>query len=138
MVTLTNDELVNAIKEAVVSILLVQGLSKKNIIEEFRTLLLDVLQEIVPKHDPEEDILYTTEEAAAFFGLSRQAVQGKKDIMVNGKPLLEFQELGPRIHRITKAECRRALKRLALRPHSLKRRDEFPERHRVKKPTKKS
>ena len=78
------------------------------------------LAKAIPKHDPDEDIYWTTKQAAAFLGLSLQTIQEKKK-----RRLIEYEGEG-RITRFTKAACKRYLRKHSLPPASLMKSVENP------------
>lgn len=126
---MTKLELENIIKEAIISMLAVNGLKKNDILGAFKTMLVDALAEIIPKHDPEEDISYNATDAGKFLGVSRATIQEWKGTIINGKPKLQFRELD---NKISKAECRRARNRISFRADSIAKRIDFPENDRKK------
>lgn len=105
---MTPAELTNLVKEAVISILLVHGLTKEKLLAEFQQMLTKAVREIVPAEDPEENIRLNATEAAKELHTSRTTVNKYKKVMVNGKPVLAFGGVG-RIKTISLAECRRVL-----------------------------
>lgn len=108
VVSLTPAELTNLVKEAVISILLVHGLTKEKLLAEFQQMLTKAVREIVPANDPEETEYLNATEAAKVLKISRTTVNKYKTVVINGKPVLAFGGIG-RIKRISKAECRRVM-----------------------------
>ncbi|MBS1559040.1 MAG: hypothetical protein JST69_09985 [Bacteroidetes bacterium] len=123
-------ELVNIVKKAMTSLLNIHGLSMDGILAACKNMIENAIAEIVPKHDPEEDIFYNATEAGKFLGVSRTTIQEWKGIIINGKAKLQFSELD---RKISKAECRRARNRLSFRADSIAKRIDFPENDRKKK-----
>jgi hypothetical protein len=108
VVSLTPAELTNLVKEAVISILLVHGLTKEKLLAEFQQMLTKAVREIVPLNDPEETEYLNATEAAKFLDTSRTTVTKYKKEVVNGEPVLKFGGVG-KIKKISKAECRRVM-----------------------------
>lgn len=108
MVSLTPAELTNLVKEAVISILLVHGLTKEKLLAEFQQMLTNAMREIIPPNDPAETEFLNATEAAEFLGISRTTINKYKKVVINGKPVLAFGGVG-RIKKISVAECRRVM-----------------------------
>jgi excisionase family DNA binding protein len=89
------------------------------------------LTKVIPPIDPDEDVYWTTKQAAAFLGLSLQTIQEKKK-----RGLIEYEGQG-RITRFTKAACKRYMREHGIPPASIAKRVENPVRVRYKKKNKK-
>lgn len=108
VVNLTEAALINLVKEAVISIMVVNGLSKEKLLADFQAMLTKALKEIVPQVDPEENIFLNATEAAKFMKTTKTTICKYKKVIHNGEPVLKFGGLG-RIKRISMAECRRVM-----------------------------
>jgi hypothetical protein len=98
------------------------SLLQKNLIQAIAEALLKV----IPQHDPDEDVYWTTQQAADFIGVWRQTVQEKKK-----RGLIKFVGEG-RLSRTTKAECKRYLKEHGVPTRSVGKQVEFPVRKKWK------
>lgn len=81
-----------------------------------------VLAEVIPQRDPDEDVYWTTQQAALFLGLTKQTIQARKK-----KGLIEYEGKG-RTTRFTKAACKRHMREYGVLPGSIGRRIENPVR----------
>jgi len=81
-----------------------------------------VLAKVIPQRDPDEDVYWTTAQAAAFLGLTKQTIQARKK-----KGTIKYEGEG-RTTRFTKAECKRHMREYGLPPASLMKSVENPVR----------
>jgi len=81
-----------------------------------------VLAEVIPQRDPDEDVYWTTKQAALFLGLTPQTMQARKK-----KGTIKYEGEG-RTTRFTKAECKRHMREHGIPPGSIGKRVENPVR----------
>src|SRR4051812_23084191 len=81
-----------------------------------------VLAKVIQQRDPDEDVYWTTAQAALFLGLSKQTIQARKR-----KGTIKYEGAG-RTTMFTKAECKRHMREHGLPPSSIKKRIENPTR----------
>lgn len=101
-------------------------------IKIFNETLERILAKVIPQRDPDEDVYWTTAQAAAYLGVTKQTIQKWKS-----DGTIEYEGEG-RTTRFTKAACKRRMREYGLPPGSIARRIENPVRVKYTKKKKNS